>query len=134
MQLTNIVPSLRGNTSNWIAMHRMGRTTTYLFDQIYGDVQRAIEFLRGCGVQPGMRVGVLADNSYEWIVLDLATLELKCRLVAFPEAFAADDVDQLAEQYELALLFVNKPSADRAWICELPNLGKNATDQKKKRK
>src|SRR5205823_4830048 len=71
--------------------------------------------------------------SYEWIVLDLATLELKCRLVAFPEAFAADDLDQLAEQYELALLFVSKPSATREWICELPHLGKNAAEGKKKR-
>src|SRR5438046_8362673 len=111
MQLANIVPALRGNTSNWLAMHRLTGTKTYTFDQIYTDVQKAIEFLTQCGVQPGMRVGVLADNSYEWIVLDLATLELKCRLVAFPEAFAADDVDQLAEHYELALLFVSKPSA-----------------------
>src|SRR5436305_4686895 len=125
MQLTNIVPSLRGNTSNWIAMHRMGRTTTYLFDQIYGDVQRAIEFLRGCGVQPGMRVGVLAENSYEWIVLDLAALEFGCLLVAFADAFASRNVDELADQFELALLFVSKLPADgspRKWICELQDL------------
>jgi len=109
-------------------MHRMGRTTTYLFDQIYGDVQKAIEFLRGCGVQRGMRVGVLADNSYEWIVLDLAALEFGCLLVAFPDAFASRNVDELADQFELALLFVSKlpaESSSREWICEMQDLAGN---------
>src|SRR5690242_18102816 len=116
MQLTNLVPSMRGNTSNWIALHRLTGTKTYLFDQIYSDVQKAIEFLGRCGIQPGMRIGVIADNSYEWIVLDLAVLGLGCCLVAFPDAFAANDSDQLADQYDLALLFVNKHSKDQQWI------------------
>jgi long-subunit acyl-CoA synthetase (AMP-forming) len=133
MQLANLISSMRGNTSNWIALHRLTGTKTYLFDQIYSDVQKTIEFLGQCGIQPGMRIGVIADNSYEWIVLDLATLELGCRLVAFPEAFAANDSDQLADQYDLALLFVNKPSTAQEWICELSDLSGNAVTPKKRR-
>jgi long-chain acyl-CoA synthetase len=137
MRLANIVPSMRGNTSNWIAMHRLGKTITYLFDQIYSDVQKAIGFLRACGIQPGMRIGVLADNSYEWIVLDLATLEFGCHLVAFPEPFAKNDLDELADQFELALLFVTKLPApnghSREWICELQDLSGNSSEKKKRR-
>lgn len=133
MQLANLIPSMRGNTSNWIALHRLTGTKTYLFDQIYSDVQKAIEFLGRCGVQPGMRIGVIADNSYEWIVLDLAALELGCCLVAFPDAFAANDSDQLADQYDLALLFVNKRSTAQEWICELSDLSGNAVTPKKVR-
>ena len=132
MQLANLVPSMRGNTSNWLAIHRLTGTKTYLFDQIYTDVRKAIEFLTRCGIQAGMRIGVLADNSYEWIVLDLATIELNCRLVAFPEAFAGENLDQLAERYELSLLFLNKPAA-QDWICQLPNLTGDSPGEKKRR-
>jgi long-chain acyl-CoA synthetase len=133
MQLADLVPSMRGNTANWLAMHRLTGITAYSFDQIYYDVHKAIEFLRGCGVQPEMRIGVFADNCYEWIVLDLAALELKCRLVAFAEAPAADEIDGLAERYELALLFLNQPPAECEWICRLSDLITNAAAGKKKR-
>jgi long-chain acyl-CoA synthetase len=138
VQLTNIVPSLRGNTSNWIAVHRLAGTKSYLFDRVYCDVQKAIEFLGACGMQPKMRIGVLADNSYEWIVLDLAALELGCLLVAFPDTFASRDMNELADQFELDLLFVaslpvGSPSRAHEWICELRNLAENAIGRKKKR-
>lgn len=133
MQLASIIPSLRGNTTNWIAMHRLTGTRTHVFDQIYADVQKAIDFLGRCGIEPGMRIGLLADNSYEWIVLDLATLELRCRLVAFPDAFVTNNPDQLADQYNLALLFLNKRSTEQEWICELSDLSGNTVAPRKKR-
>jgi long-chain acyl-CoA synthetase len=76
---------------------------------------------------------VIADNSYEWIVLDLAALDLGCCLVAFADAFAANDLDQLADQYDLALLFVNKRSTAQEWICELSDLSGNAVTPRKSR-
>ena len=135
MQLADIVSSMRGNTSNWIAMHQLGKTTTYTFDQVHSDIQKAMEFLRACGVQAGMRIGVLADNSYQWIVLDLATLQSGCLLVGFPDAFARHDIDELAERFELALLFVNKRPATeepaREWMCELQELAGNSPEKKR---
>lgn len=136
MKLSNIVPAMRGNTANWIAMHRLGKAVTYTFDQIYSDIQKAIEFLRACDVQPGMRIGVLADNSYEWIVLDLAALDFGCQVVGLPDPFAKQNVDEFAAQYDLALLFVNKAAAvegpAREWICELQDLAANTPGKKRR--
>src|SRR5438270_6708842 len=83
-----------------------------------------------------MRVGVLADNGYEWIVLDLAVLEFGWQVVGFPDPFANQNVDEFAEQFDLALLFVNKVAAvdgpPREWICELQELSGNPSGKKRR--
>ena len=127
MKLSTIVPALRNNTSNWIGFHRLTESKNYSFAEVYGNVQQAVRFLLDCGIQPGMRIGVLAGNSYAWIVLDLAALDLGCRLVAFPDAFTSTTMNELAVQFDLALMFVDKIPADGIsqegqWICELQAL------------
>jgi long-subunit acyl-CoA synthetase (AMP-forming) len=56
-----------------------------------------------------MRVGILADNCYEWILHDLALLSLSCVVVAFPpEEFATSSFAELADRYDLQLLLTRK--------------------------
>jgi long-subunit acyl-CoA synthetase (AMP-forming) len=46
------------------------------YPSVGADVRAAMEKLRQWGVEAGMRVGILASNSYEWVVHDLALFNL----------------------------------------------------------
>jgi long-subunit acyl-CoA synthetase (AMP-forming) len=92
--------------------------------EIAADVWCIRDALRGIGVGPGMRIGIAAANSYEWIVADLALLELRCVSVAVPESMA-DDLEPLADRFGLALILVDgsAPAArKRPWIVRLRDL------------
>jgi long-subunit acyl-CoA synthetase (AMP-forming) len=53
-----------------------------------------------------MRVGILACNCYEWIIYDVALLELRAVSVAFTDDFSAMSSDELIDKYSLSLLLI----------------------------
>lgn len=88
------------------------------YPEVYADVQRIAAQLRSWGVKAGMRVGILASNSYAWVVYDLALLHLKVTSVAFPDEFGSKSSDELVEKYQLALLLVSQRDH---WPATRPN-------------
>src|SRR6202035_968098 len=88
-----------------------GKLVTRTHDCVYNDVRAACTRLKSWGLRPGMRVGILAGNCYEWIVYDLALLEMRALSVAFTDDFAGLSSDQLIDQYSLSLLLV--PAAEK---------------------
>jgi long-chain acyl-CoA synthetase len=75
-------------------------------ETLLGDVATACQKLKDWGVQAGMRVGILSCNSYEWIIYDVALLEMRAVSVAFTDDFTSTSSDQLIEQYSLSLLLI----------------------------
>jgi long-subunit acyl-CoA synthetase (AMP-forming) len=71
------------------------------------DVTKAAALLRSWGVCAGMRVGLLAENCYEWIVFDLAIIELDCISVALPESDVPIVERHIAMRWELNLILVS---------------------------
>lgn len=90
-----------------IVTFEKGRVVTRTHQQVYEDVNEACERLKGWGLKRGMRVGIWACNCYEWIVYDLALLELRALSVAFTDDFASFTADQLLDKYSLSLLLVS---------------------------
>ena len=45
-----------------------------------------------------MRVGILACNCYQWIIYDLALLELRAQSVAFTDDLAGMSADELLDK------------------------------------
>jgi long-subunit acyl-CoA synthetase (AMP-forming) len=84
-------------------------------ETVCADVSAACARLRGWGVQSGMRVGILACNCYEWIIYDVALLELRALSVAFTDDFSSATCDELIEKYSLALLLIQ--TSDQARKC-----------------
>jgi long-subunit acyl-CoA synthetase (AMP-forming) len=74
---------------NVILTLEKGQVVTRAHQDVYTDVVRACEQLKSWGIQQGMRVGILACNCYQWIIYDLALLELRAQSVAFTDDFAA---------------------------------------------
>jgi long-subunit acyl-CoA synthetase (AMP-forming) len=53
-----------------------------------------------------MRVGLWGCNCYEWIIYELALIEVRALSVAFTDDFAGNTADQLIEKYGLSLLLL----------------------------
>jgi long-subunit acyl-CoA synthetase (AMP-forming) len=60
-----------------------------------------------------MRVGIRAPNSYQWIVYDLALIQLRAVSVAFTDDFANMSAEELCEKYSLSLILVTSKEGSR---------------------
>jgi long-subunit acyl-CoA synthetase (AMP-forming) len=85
---------------------RQGQITSHPYARIADDVTRVRRRLAGWGVRPGMRVGIYAPNSYDWLVHDLALIELGAISVPFTEDFAGQINEELLARYDVALLLI----------------------------
>src|SRR5690242_405105 len=97
---------------NVIITFEKGQVVRRTHDIVRADVSVACEKLRKWGVMAGMRVGIWACNCYEWIIYDVALLELRALSVAFTDDFVGKSADELIDKYSLSLLLV--PSSEKA--------------------
>jgi long-chain acyl-CoA synthetase len=81
-----------------------GDTAARKFPELAGDVQALVVRLKAAGLRPGDRVGILASNSIDFILWDLALLELRCTVVAFPFEMGRDQGTGLFDAYSLSLM------------------------------
>jgi long-subunit acyl-CoA synthetase (AMP-forming) len=91
---------------NFILTFEKGQVVKRSHDIVLRDVMAVVARLRAWGVKAGMRVGISACNCYEWLIYDLALLDLRALSVAFTDDFATMGADELIDRYLLSLLLV----------------------------
>lgn len=114
MDLTGLMSRIaRGHGENAILSLERGNLVRRTHVTVGEDVQAACASLRGWGVRAGMRVGIRAPNCYQWIVYDLALIQLRAVSVAFTEDFDAASAAELCRRYQLSLLLISSADASR---------------------
>jgi long-chain acyl-CoA synthetase len=98
---------------NAIFTYEKGQIVKRTHDAVYSDVMAACARLTSWGVRSGMRVGIWACNCYQWIIYDVALLQLRAVSVAFTDDFATMTADELIDKYSLSLLLVS--ASERAY-------------------
>ena len=107
IRLREIVDRLGQLPNNSILFfNKRGEVVKKEYPVLHADVKHAAEKLRGWGVKAGMRVGILATNSYEWVVFHLALLDLGCTAVCFAEEFGSETREELFEKFGLSFLLI----------------------------
>jgi long-chain acyl-CoA synthetase len=97
-----------------VTFARLGRTQTVPLRELHAKAGRVAAHLASLGIRRGDRIGILAGNSLEWALLDLAALRLGAVTAGLePEKFAGRS--QLVDDYDLALLFTDRelPGGER---------------------
>ncbi|WP_375414835.1 AMP-binding protein [uncultured Bradyrhizobium sp.] len=74
--------------------------------------RRVAVYLVKLGVRSGDRIGILANNCLEWVLLDLAALKIKAVTAGFEAGKFAATPD-LLDRYGLRLIFTGRPTDDR---------------------
>jgi long-chain acyl-CoA synthetase len=110
MDFRSLVASLPGKKASVYTFDR-GKTVRHPHAALHADVVDARTRLRNWGVGVGTRVGIYAPNSYQWLVHDLALIELGAILVPFTDDFAGKVNQELLDQYNIALLLISKSHA-----------------------
>ncbi|MBT7561831.1 MAG: hypothetical protein HN616_05455, partial [Proteobacteria bacterium] len=57
------------------------------------------KLLSNIGIKAGTKVGIRGDNSYLWMVTDIALTELDAVSIVFPKEFNDHDLDDLIATY-----------------------------------
>ncbi|MEV7414914.1 AMP-binding protein [Streptomyces sp. NPDC089919] len=86
-----------------LTVTRLDGTCTLPLTELYEQAGRLALHLRERGIGPGSRIGVLAANSLEWVLLDLAALRLKAQTAGLEPGKFTPSAD-LMERYGLDLL------------------------------
>lgn len=106
MNITVLGARLAGQKAHSIMSFEGGRVVKRTHADVYADVQAACDRLTAWGLKPGMRVGIRAPNSYQWIIYDLALIHLSAVSVAFTDDFAQTSAKDLCEKFGLSLILV----------------------------
>lgn len=108
MDIARLAERLLELPEQGISFFDKGRLVRKPYPEVYADVKSLEIKLADWDVKPQMLVGILAENSYDWVVTELALLRSGCISVCFPpEEFASVSTDTLAEQFGLHLLLMS---------------------------
>jgi long-subunit acyl-CoA synthetase (AMP-forming) len=107
VELQKLYSSLLQKRERVITTHEGGQFVRRSFEKLAKDTASAIEKLKEAGLRAGMRVGVISENSYWWLVYDLALIELRAIGVPMPETDVSSSDASLFETNELNLLLVS---------------------------
>ena len=91
-----------------------GQIVEHSYPELARDVGAALDALRQWGVVAGMRVGIYAQNCYEWLVFDLALIELDAVVVPFTRDFSGAVNEALFDKYRLSLVLISREMAARS--------------------
>ncbi|GHB75966.1 AMP-binding protein [Streptomyces cirratus] len=88
---------------------RLDGTRSLSLGELYERAGRLAHHLRALGIGPGTRIGILAANSLEWVLLDLAALRLGAQTAGLePGKFTPSR--ELMDRYGLTLLCTDQPT------------------------
>ena len=110
MEFRSLLAGLPGKKQAIYVFER-GKVARHPHAALHDHVVRVRENLRAWGVKAGSRVGIYAPNSYQWLVHDLALIDLGAISVPFTDDFVGKINQTLLDQYNIALLLITKASA-----------------------
>lgn len=109
MDLREISARLKANADNAVYTFEAGQTVRRSFETVSRDIADARTRLQRCGLEAGMRVGIRSSNCYDWLIHDIALLDLRAVSIAFAAEFAQARIDELCDKYDLALFLAGSP-------------------------
>lgn len=105
MQLNRLVAAARRGKSA-VYTFEGGKSACHPLPHLAEDVTSKRNELQAWGVAPGMRVGIYGPNSYQWLVHDLALIEIGAISVPFTDDFAGNVNVGLLDRYDISLLLL----------------------------
>ena len=116
MTRPSVINHIVGNppaAGHHISFFRLGGIESLELTELYTSAGRLALALRDLGTVPGDRIGILAANCLEWMLLDLAALRLGAVTVGFDPAKFAEADPALLDRYGLRLLFTDRAASEQ---------------------
>ena len=91
----NLFEQIVRETGNYRGTAVIDRGETHSYPELLEEVRHFASVLRKNGVRPLARVGILADDSYEYIVISLAVLSLNAAIVPLSTRASAEELEAM---------------------------------------
>ena len=91
----NLFEQIIRETGNCRGAAVIDRGKTHSYPELLEEVRNFASILREGGVRPLARVGILADDSYEYIVVSLAVLSLNAAIVPLSTRASAEELETM---------------------------------------
>lgn len=108
MELKLILNRLKEFENCTLVYYEGGERLIKTYGEIYIDVRKLLSHMIESGLQPEDRIGILAQNCYEWIVIDLACLIGGYITVPFHSTTYEAELENIVERYDLKVIFADK--------------------------
>ena len=109
MEIINRVARAAPRPGHVITFLRLDGTQALDLTDLHEQAGRLARGLHAAGLRRGDRIGILASNRLEWVLLDLAALRLGAVTAGFePGKFDPDPA--LLDRYSLTVLFTDRPA------------------------
>ena len=90
--------------------HVLGKWFKHSWESVHQQAGRAQSLLRGLGLEPGDRIGIMAHGGTYWVTLDLAAAGLGIVTVPLYHRDRGGNVAYVAERSRLRALFIGGPA------------------------
>ena len=100
----NLFEQIIRETGNCRGTAVIDRGKTHSYPELLEEVRYFASILRENGVRPFARVGILADDSYEYIAVSLAVLSLNAAIVPLSTRASAEELETMPSKVGLNLL------------------------------
>jgi long-chain acyl-CoA synthetase len=109
MEIINTVARAAPRPGHVITFLRLDGSQTVDLTDLHEQAGQLARGLHAAGLRRGDRIGILASNRLEWVLLDLAALRLGAVTAGFePGKFDPDPA--LLDRYSLSVLFTDRPA------------------------
>ena len=112
MEFKSIISKLKNNTVSTFEFLGKGNRFKKNYSEVYSQVLKTVSFLKSLGLKRNNRVGILSNNSYEWVLIDLACLLCGYVLVALHVKDFDSQITDLNNRFDLKLLCLEKKYAE----------------------
>lgn len=104
----NIPEALRKNNYNYVEFIGKDTYIKKYFGEIYIDLMRTLTYFSKIGLLQGDKIGIIGSNSYEYMLVDLASVVGGYVSVPFTEKDFNRSIEQLSDEFGLVILFADE--------------------------
>lgn len=113
MELRNLLSAVRGHSGSRVAVRAGTDVVTKTFAEFAADVDDAKRTFARQQVALGGVIGICSPNCYEWLVYDIAAIDMGLVIHALPER-ASEPIGSIVDRYHLAGLLSDQMNAGLA--------------------
>ncbi len=96
------------NNNNFIEYYEEGKLQKKFYSQVYNEAVSLLNYIKDKNVLPNDRIGILAENSYKWIIIDLM-----CFLggyISVPlhvKNYKVEELEEIITKFNLKMIFAD---------------------------
>ncbi len=99
---------LKNNHTNTFDYYEDGKKYSKSFSDMYQDVAKVCDFLKQQHVEKDDKIGILGENSYEWVLIDLSCFILGCISVGYHTSCFENEVIEAFTKYNNKIMFCDQ--------------------------